>query len=125
MTTTGPERFKELKQARYRRGHTSERIAAFALMTKGYRILNRRYQSASGEIDLIACRGRRLLFVEVKQRTTLDACRSAITNAQRQRIRRAANAWLTRHPRFQAHEMHFDAVFVRPWRWPVHVPDAA
>lgn len=125
MTARSPEHAKAEKQARYRRGHTSERLAAFALMTKGYRILARRYKSAYGEIDLIACRGSRLAFVEVKQRATIEACRAAITVTQQQRIRRAANAWLARHPRFRAHEMHFDAVFVRPWRWPAHMLDAA
>lgn len=123
--TADTERFKAERQARYRRGHASERLAALALIVRGYRIAARRYQSAHGEIDLIAYRGRQLLFVEVKQRTTLEACRIAITGTQRQRIRRAADAWLRHNPRYRGHQMHFDAVFVRPWRLPLHVPDGA
>lgn len=125
MATPNSERLKAERQARYRRGHAAERFAALTLMAQGYRILARRYQSPAGEIDLIASRGRRLLFIEVKQRATIDACRIAITGAQRQRIRRAANAWLSRWPRYQGHEMHFDAVFVLPWRLPQHIPDGA
>lgn len=123
--TADAERFKTERQARYRRGHFSERLAALSLMARGYSIVARRYQSAQGEIDLIAHRRRRLLFVEVKQRATLAACRAAITGTQRQRIRRAADAWLRHNPRFRSHEMHFDAIFVLPWRLPLHVPDGA
>ena len=56
--------------ARYRRGRLSEWLAAAALLAKGYRILGRRVRTPYGEIDLIAVRGRRLAFVEVKRRAT-------------------------------------------------------
>ena len=62
-TTASAERI-----GRYRRGRLSEWLAAAALLAKGYRILGRRVRTPYGEIDLIALRGRRLAFVEVKRR---------------------------------------------------------
>jgi Holliday junction resolvase-like predicted endonuclease len=56
----------------YRHGLFAETIAALLLRTKGHRILARRYKTPVGEIDLVALKGRRLAFVEVKQRRTID-----------------------------------------------------
>lgn len=121
--TSGTERFKAERQARQRRGHVSEFLAAAMLMAKGYRILARRYQTAAGEVDLIAMRGRRLAFVEVKRRTSFAACEAAISSEQRRRVRRAADHWLSRHPQHRNHDIVFDAVFIAAGRWPRHVSD--
>jgi putative endonuclease len=94
-----------------------------ALMAKGYRILARRHRTPLGEIDLIAVRGRRLAFVEVKRRNTLGEAEAALTLAQRQRMRRAAEHWLGRHPRYEDHEIGLDAVLIVPRRWPRHLQD--
>ena len=68
------------RQKAYRRGHRGERLAAAALMLKGYRILARRYRTKLGEIDLIARRGNLVLFVEVKARRTLMKAMEAIAH---------------------------------------------
>lgn len=93
-------------------------------MLRGYRILAIREKTPSGEIDLIAVRGRRLAFVEVKQRTNQEAAEAAITGKQRNRVRRAANLWLARHPPYQAHEIGFDLIFVIGRRWPWHITNS-
>ncbi len=121
--TSGSGRFKSERQARYRRGHLCEILAAALLTAKGYRILARRYQSPAGEVDLIACRGRRLTFVEVKRRRTLEDCEAAISAEQGRRIRRAADDWLSRHPRHRDYEIVFDAMYFVAGRWPRHVRD--
>ena len=108
---------------RYRRGHTSEIIAAALLLAKGYRILARRHRTPLGEIDLIAVRGRRLAFVEVKRRNSIGEAEASLTIPQRQRMRRAADYWLGRHPRFHDHDIGLDAILVVPRRWPRHLPD--
>jgi putative endonuclease len=56
----------------YRHGLFAETVAALLLRAKGNRILARRYKTPVGEIDLVALKGRRLAFVEVKQRRTID-----------------------------------------------------
>lgn len=112
------------RRAAYRWGLSAETAAAMALRLKGYTILERRFRVSSGEIDLIARRGRVVAFVEVKARGSLDAAIEAITPRARQRIGRAASAFIGRHPVYASFDQRFDLVAVIPWRWPRHVPNA-
>jgi putative endonuclease len=109
---------------RYRRGRISEWLAAALLMARGYRILGRRMRTPYGEIDLIAVRGRRLAFVEVKRRATRLEGEAAITPRQAGRIARAAEFWVSRRPAYRDHDRGLDVVFVMPGRLPVHIPEA-
>jgi putative endonuclease len=110
------------RRRRYRKGLTAEWVAAALLLARGYRILARRYRTHSGEIDLITVRGRTLAFVEVKRRRDELATESALSPRQRQRVRRAADIFVGRNPRFSEYDRRFDIVFVLPRRWPRHVP---
>ena len=112
------------RRGRYRRGRLSEWVAAAALMAKGYRILARRARTPYGEIDLIMVRGRRVAFIEVKRRATRLEAEAALSPRQAGRIGRAAEFWISRNGRFNAHERGLDAVLVLPRRLPVHLPDA-
>ncbi len=112
------------RRARNRSGRYAEWAAALTLMAKGYRILARREKTPLGEIDLIALRGRRIAFVEVKQRATREAAEAAITATQRARIRRAASLWLGQNARYQSHDQGFDIVFVIGRHWPQHMENA-
>lgn len=49
-------------------GAFGERLAAHHLEHKGYRIVERNWRTARGEIDLVAQAGEVLVFVEVKTR---------------------------------------------------------
>ena len=109
---------------RYRRGRLSEWVAAAALLARGYRILGRRVRTPFGEIDLIAVRGRRLAFVEVKRRATRLEAEAALTSRQAGRIARAAAFWVGRHRAYRDHEQGLDVVFVLPNRLPVYLPNA-
>jgi putative endonuclease len=120
----GPAPLTRLRRARHRRGRLSEILAAAFLMGKGYRILARRQRTPLGEIDLIAVRGERLAFVEVKQRATREEAEAAVSPRQRDRVRRAAGYWLGRHPRYQSHELGFDVIFFIGRRWPRHLENA-
>lgn len=108
----------KLRRKAYRRGHSSEWLAAAALMLKGFRIVARRYRTKLGEIDLIARRGNLVLIVEVKARKTLM---EAIARESEWRIEGAADLWLSRQRDHAKISMRFDLVAVLPWRWPVHV----
>lgn len=126
MTRPGTRRQQasSIRQQRERRGRLSELIAAALLCLKGYRILARRYRSRAGEVDLIAVRGRRIAFVEVKRRPTLEAAEAAKTRGQAQRMARVAEQWVWRHPAYRHHEIGLDALLVVPRRLPRHQPDA-
>jgi putative endonuclease len=114
----------EQRRRRYRRGLNAEMIVAAVYMAFGHRILGRRFKTPVGEIDLIAVKGKRVAFIEVKRRTTSDDAESAITLTMRRRVRRAADLWLARNPGFQGHDVGFDLVFVVPWRFPIVMHDA-
>lgn len=120
---TAPPASERRKKAE-RQGQWAERLAEILLRLKGYRILDRRYKTKLGEIDLIARRGKRLAFVEVKRRPSQDQALDAITPRLRARVRRAAELWQQRHDRGGRWEPAFDVVVVVPGRWPQHLQNA-
>lgn len=79
------------KQARYKRGHRAESIAVWILRMKGYRVLERRFKTPVGEIDVIARKGAAIVFVEVKSRADIESGLYAITDRAKKRICRAAD----------------------------------
>ncbi len=99
-----------------RRGKRAEQRAALHYLLRGYRVLARNAWVAGYELDLVVRRGRRLAFVEVKEKTgdrygdPLDM----VTAEKQRRIRQAAEAWLAAHPELSALELRFDVVAVRP-----------
>lgn len=118
-TTPDPDRVQ-----RESRGRSAEHVAAAFLVLRGHRIIERRCRTPHGEIDLIAARGKRIVFVEVKHRQTREAAEAALTARQARRVAEAADYWIGRRPMFAEYERGFDAVLVLPWRWPVLVKDA-
>jgi putative endonuclease len=106
------------------RGRVAELIAAALLILKGYRILARRHRGPFGEIDIIATRGRRLAFVEVKQRNSAGDAAAALTATQADRLSNAVEHWLWRNPRFREHRIGLDAVVLGASLVPHHVRDA-
>jgi putative endonuclease len=117
--TPRPERV-----AAFRVGISAESRAAALLVAKGYRILDRRWRSPAGEIDIVARRRQTLVFVEVKARNHLDEAAEAVTVRQRQRIAAAAEIWLAAHPDATFIDIRFDAMLVAPGRMPRHIPAA-
>lgn len=114
----------EKKQKAFSRGIWAERLAALALMLKGFRIVERRYKTRFGEIDLIARRGKLVLIVEVKARCSMQAAMDAVSHTGLQRIEAAADHWLARQNDRDSLNLRFDLVAVIPRRWPVHIPAA-
>ena len=105
-------------------GRRAEVWAALWLMAKGYRILGFRLRTPQGEIDLLAQRGGVLAVVEVKQRATLQAALEAVSDVQRERLRRAGRAIAARRPSLQNMAVRLDLIALAPGRLPVHSPDA-
>ena len=111
------------RRSRLRRGRVSEALAAAVLIAKGYLILGRRVKTRAGEIDIIAVRGKRLAFVEVKRRATREDAEAAVSAKQAARIRRAADLWLAHRPRYHGHAFGFDVILLVPRRLPRHIPN--
>ena len=112
------------RQAAEKRGRKGERLAALFLQLKGYRILDRRVRTPVGEVDLIARRGALVAFVEVKHRATPDLAVGSVTPGAWQRIARAAEFWMARHPALAGCGWRYDIVAVAPGHLPRHIRDA-
>ncbi|MGF1456955.1 MAG: YraN family protein [Alphaproteobacteria bacterium] len=115
-----PHRRRDRGLAAWRRGHGAETFAALFLMLKGYRILARRLVTPRGEIDLVARRGRLIVFVEVKARPTLEQALGALTPSVCRRLSRAAYAAVAQHAHWGDAAKRLDAIAIVPGRWPVH-----
>lgn len=112
------------RRRRLGRGRWAELVATALLLAKGYRILARRHVTPYGEIDIIAARRDRVAFVEVKRRATVPDAEAALTPSQADRIARAADYWLSRHPAYLDRQVGLDAILVTARGWPRHIPNA-
>jgi ribonuclease HII len=115
-----PGELEELRQQyRARRqvlggtGRRGEQEAAAYLEAQGYRILARGWRGAGGELDLVACQGDCLVFVEVKsgEEGGLGHPEERVNAAKRAHLIRAARLYCERHPR-QGREFRFDVIAV-------------
>ncbi|MEQ1726174.1 MAG: YraN family protein [Sphingopyxis sp.] len=102
------------------RGRRAETIAAWYLRLKGWRIVTRRARVASGEVDLIARRGRTLAFVEVKWRSSAQALDSAIDAHRLHRVAAAAQVLAPRYAQ-RGDVTRIDVILLAPGRWPRHL----
>jgi putative endonuclease len=94
-------------------GKSGENLACDALEARGYAVLDRRYRTRAGEIDIVAMERECLVFVEVKTRqsTRCGAPLEAVTRAKRRRIVSMASDYLARR-RPRARGCRFDVVSV-------------
>jgi putative endonuclease len=76
-------------------GKRGEDVALSYLCAAGYRLVDRNWRCAQGEIDLIVAQGGEVVFVEVKTRSSVKFGHpfEAITATKLARLRRLAAAW--------------------------------
>lgn len=104
----------------YAGGRLAEWIAMIYLLFKGYIPVAKNVVTGkgthAGEVDLIVRSGKLLVFVEVKKRQSLEKAAYAISERQKQRIVRGAEAFLKKHKEYDSFDIRFDAVLVEfPW----------
>lgn len=77
-----------------------ERYARLYYLLRGYRLLDANARAAGYELDLVLRRGRTLVFVEVKERSSgaFGGAIRAVGVEKQRRVRQAARAWLQAHP---------------------------
>ena len=102
------------------RGRRAERIAAWYLRLKGWRIVGTRVRTPVGEIDIVARRFRTTAFVEVKTRGTLAELDYAVDKHRLRRVAAAASALAARHA-FPGGDIRIDVILVAPGRMPKHL----
>jgi putative endonuclease len=105
-------------------GRRGERLAAWFLRLKGYRIRAMRFKTAAGELDIIAERFGTIAFVEVKSRTRTQTDFDPLLAVNHRRIVRAAKIYLARYPRLMTRTLRFDIILLAPGTWPRHLVNA-
>lgn len=97
-------------------GSRLERRAARHYRLRGYRILGRNVWAGGYELDLIARRGRRLVFCEVKGKTGtgFGDPLEMVGEEKLRRLHQAAETWLARNPGCRGLDCRFEVVAVRP-----------
>ena len=78
----------------YLQGQAAEDQIAAAYVRNGFDIVERRWKTKNGEIDLVAKHDAKIYFIEVKSSSTFDKAVEQITPRQQQRIHDAALSYL-------------------------------
>ncbi len=94
-------------------GESGENLAVRELTSRGYVILERRYRTEHGEIDIVAEHCGTLVFVEVRARTTAEFGRAAETvdDRKKRKVTAMAVEYLARH-RIANRPCRFDVVAI-------------
>jgi putative endonuclease len=92
-----------------------ERRALLHYRLRGYRLLQANARAGGYELDLVLRRGRRLLVVEVKEKSGSDFGHplEMIDAEKVRRVLAAARAWLAAHPELAGLEVSLEAAAVQ------------
>jgi putative endonuclease len=99
--------------ARQALGELGENLAVRELASRGYAILDRRYRTRYGEIDIVCEEHGTIVFVEVRARATGDCGTAAesVTAAKQRKVAARAVEYLARH-RITDRPCRFDVVAI-------------
>lgn len=89
-------------------GARAENVAACYLQGQGFKIVARNVRYKTGEIDIIAKKGKELHFIEVRSRTDTKfmSCGATITPSKQNKIRKTAQLYLNdRKNNFRGNEL--------------------
>ena len=100
------------EETSYSKGVAAETKAAEYLQGQGYDILETRYKTKFGEIDLIAKKDNLICFIEVKVRKNKSDALESVTSRVQQRIENAALFYISEHPEDVACDMRFDVIIM-------------
>lgn len=94
-------------------GISGEDLAAAELARLGYAVLERRYRTRHGEIDIIARDGATIVFVEVKARRSREfgGAAAAVTPHKQRRVAQMAVDYIARR-RLTGSPCRFDVVAI-------------
>ncbi len=104
-------------------GFFAEYFAIFLYKLKFYKILHHRKKYFIGEIDIIAVRAKKIIFIEVKARKG-KFNENIISYHQQNRIRKSAELFLSNNPQYYNYDVRFDLVFIQPYNFPLIIKNA-
>lgn len=105
-------RRKKTMKKTYQFGILAEKIVMFFLRLKAYQILEWRYKTHFGEIDIIAKKSRTIVVIEVKARSSKILFEEMLRPQQIKRIKKAAEIFIAKNPKFHNHDLRFDFIEV-------------
>ncbi len=108
------------RQAAEASGRRGERIAAWWLRLKGWRVLDTRVRTPAGEVDLVARRGNLIAFVEVKTRKSAAELDFAIDERRLSRVAAAAEILMPRYAG-PGDDIRVDVILLAPGPPPRHI----
>jgi len=100
-------------QTSYSKGVLAEKAAIKHLKRDGYKILEERYKTKFGEIDIIAEKDGLIAFIEVKAHQSVEASLYAVTPKSRRRIEQSALWFLSEKPDYAGFDMRFDVIVLK------------
>ena len=82
------------------------------LAARGLTLVERNFRCRLGEIDLVMLHEQKLVFVEVRSRTSrrFTTAAASIDLRKQRKLARAAGFFLLRRPRLRHHPVRFDVV---------------
>jgi len=96
----------------YLKGLAAEDIVARAYERSGFEVVERRWKTREGEVDIVARHKDRIYFIEVKNSCSFDQAALRITPHQQQRIQNAALQYLAEKAKTIDVDCRFDAALV-------------
>lgn len=96
-------------------GYDKEELAATHLEQQGLVILQRNFSCRQGEIDIVACHGAYLVFVEVKYRSgdSMGTALGAVDYRKQRRICRVADYYRVLHKIGSQRMIRYDVVAIQ------------
>lgn len=97
----------------YQKGLWAEFVAGVYLRLKGYAVLQQRYKTAFGEIDILARKQNCVVAVEVKARGNHGEAAEAVTPRTQGRIEKAMAHYLSHNPAMGDQDVRFDVITIK------------
>ena len=100
------------KKFSYLKGILAEFYVVFYLFCKFYKIISWRHKTSFGELDIIAVKGKKIYFIEVKYRSDRDVLLWSLSNYQINRMKNASSDFIMKNVKYCEYDMVFDAFFI-------------
>ncbi|WP_298671126.1 YraN family protein [uncultured Sphingomonas sp.] len=104
-------------------GRRGERLAAWWLRLKGWKVVARRVRTPAGEVDLVAKRAGLVAFVEVKMRAHAADLDFAIDARRLARVAAAAEYLMPAYAT-DGEDIRVDVILLAPGQRPRHIENA-
>lgn len=105
------ETYKSAKSQNFVKGKKGETVAVKFLIDNGYKIIQQNYKNKIGEIDIIAEKDNRIIFIEVKYRQTakFGYPRESVNYYKQKKIKQVALTYLKQKSKTDA-LIRFDVI---------------